>query len=427
MKKYFSYILILIILTGLFAPLIKVSAQSNWVNGDCWKGGVKIMKLPFDTPREGITYEMLCTGELYKGKWQAQGTPPPPEPDGPKTTPTGACFYFVNNAKANFPEDNCKNGPKTYWNGSELTSQTYWSATGLPIPVTPPTTPPTQPPTKKEVDPNYTLLTPLPCDKDRTAGCDENNKLTKYDPSQGTTQIGNYLNTMIRIFIGLCAVLAMIMIIMGGLEYMTSELISSKESGKQKITDAVLGLLLALSSWAILNTINPKLLETDVGSLTEVKVLIEIEGESLSDAITSDSGTPPAGPTAICKEGIQKTTSGIFACGGIAKKVDDMVAAAKAAGIIIGGGGYRTPERQTKLREQNCKGNTTDRAFKCSPPTALPGESRHNNGLAFDLTCDGSTIKDRTNKCFVWLKANAGSFELYNLSSEPWHWSTDGR
>ena len=78
---------------------------------------------------------------------------------------------------------------------------------------------------------------------------------------------GEYLNVMIDIFIGIAAVLAMLMIVIGGIEYMTSELASSKESGKSKITQAVLGLLLVLGAWLILNTLNPKLLSLCLNNL----------------------------------------------------------------------------------------------------------------------------------------------------------------
>ncbi len=78
---------------------------------------------------------------------------------------------------------------------------------------------------------------------------------------------GDYLNIMIDIFIGIAAVLAMLMIVIGGIEYMTSELVSSKESGKSKITQAVLGLLLVLAAWLILNTLNPKLLSLCLNKL----------------------------------------------------------------------------------------------------------------------------------------------------------------
>ncbi|MES2315150.1 MAG: pilin [Patescibacteria group bacterium] len=108
---------------------------------------------------------------------------------------------------------------------------------------------------------NYTLLAPLPCGKNTPAtGC-EGGLQKNIDPTKG---LGAYLNIMIKIFIGLCAVMAVVMIVMGGIEYMTSELISSKEAGRDRITNAVLGLILALGSYALLYTINPDLLNTDV-------------------------------------------------------------------------------------------------------------------------------------------------------------------
>ena len=89
--------------------------------------------------------------------------------------------------------------------------------------------------------------------------------------------LGKYLNTMIKIFIGLCAVLSVVMIIVGGLEYMTSELAHTKEAGKERIWQAILGLLIALGAYALLNTINPDLLETDLDSLK--KVVVKIDGD----------------------------------------------------------------------------------------------------------------------------------------------------
>ena len=62
-----------------------------------------------------------------------------------------------------------------------------------------------------------------------------------------------------------------------------------------------------------------------------------------------------------------------------------------------------------------------------TPPTALPGASRHQQGLAIDFGDNGRTIQTRDNACFLWLSAHAGSYGFANLSSEPWHWSIDGR
>lgn len=131
-----------------------------------------------------------------------------------------------------------------------------------------------------------------------------------------------------------------------------------------------------------------------------------------------------------------ETVGGITVARVIAGRVRDMLAAAKAAGIVLTGGGYRSPEAQINLRRQNCGTTQYDIYEKpsdqCKPPTARPGSSNHEKGLAIDFSLNGGT-KDRAANLadprFRWLKANAGDprFRFYNLASEPWHWSVDGR
>ena len=85
---------------------------------------------------------------------------------------------------------------------------------------------------------------------------------------------------------------------------------------------------------------------------------------------------------------------------------------------------------QIALRRQNC--GTSDYAIyqmspdSCSPPTAIPGRSNHERGLAIDFTSNGQIIRSRSDPAFQWMAANAGSYGFSNLPSEPWHWSTDG-
>lgn len=113
----------------------------------------------------------------------------------------------------------------------------------------------------------YKLLAPLPCEDG--PGC-VLGELKTFNASQENNSLGVYLNLMIKMFIGLCAVLAVVMIVVGGLEYMTSELVHSKEAGKSRITHAILGLIIALSAYALLYTINPDLLnKTDIPKTTE--------------------------------------------------------------------------------------------------------------------------------------------------------------
>jgi len=69
-----------------------------------------------------------------------------------------------------------------------------------------------------------------------------------------------YAANLYRIGLGLAAVLAVIMIVWGGIEYIASAANpSSKEDAKKRIWSAIGGLLLALLSVLILQTIDPAL------------------------------------------------------------------------------------------------------------------------------------------------------------------------
>ncbi len=122
---------------------------------------------------------------------------------------------------------------------------------------------------------------------------------------------------------------------------------------------------------------------------------------------------------------------GIWVHQSIADNVDALLTAAAADGINLGGGGYRSAEGQLRVRRNNC--GTSDYAIyempasSCRPPTARPGSSMHERGLAIDFTYNGGGIGSRSNPGYQWLAANASRFGLFNLPSEPWHWSTNGR
>jgi hypothetical protein len=130
-----------------------------------------------------------------------------------------------------------------------------------------------------KTDTTYTLLAPIPGigDANNVIDTAEHCTIDKNGDKVCTNScpFGSYLSTLIKIFLGICAVLAMIMIVWGGIEYMTSDLASSKESGKKTITQAILGLLLALGAYLILYTINPDLLDVCLNKLpkAEIKVL----------------------------------------------------------------------------------------------------------------------------------------------------------
>ncbi len=113
----------------------------------------------------------------------------------------------------------------------------------------------------------------------------------------------------------------------------------------------------------------------------------------------------------------------------IAGQVQALVGAARSDGIDLHGGGFRPREDQITLRIAHCGTSGYDiferPAGECSPPTARPGASQHELGLAIDFTENGAILTPGS-AGFNWMVANAGSFGLINLPSEAWHWSTTG-
>jgi zinc D-Ala-D-Ala carboxypeptidase len=103
-----------------------------------------------------------------------------------------------------------------------------------------------------------------------------------------------------------------------------------------------------------------------------------------------------------------------------------MVDDAKKAGISISGGGFRTKQRQIELRKINgCPDVWTAPASSCRVPTAIPGRSLHEIGMAVDITSGGKTLTSKS-PAFKWLQAHADEYGFVNLPSEPWHWSITG-
>ena len=219
MKKFLVYSLIILVLFGIFSPVSKVYADDplgtcNYPPGITGPGGVSVSS-------EEMT-QAQCTG-AGGTSWMAN--------------PFGVCT--INGQRnENWQQKNC------------VENNGVWAG-------------------------YYNFLTPLPCPTPGSNGCDANGKLVNFDPTQ-KNNIGAYLNLMLRIFIGICAVLSVVMIVMGGVEYMTSELISSKEAGKERITGAIFGLLLALGAWTLLNQINPDILKSDLSSVADVTVSVEL-------------------------------------------------------------------------------------------------------------------------------------------------------
>lgn len=80
------------------------------------------------------------------------------------------------------------------------------------------------------------------------------------DNKGGLTDANNFAEYVVGIMpfiFGLAVVIAVVQLVIGGMQYALSEGLTSKEDAKDRIWSAIGGLFLALLSWLILNTINP--------------------------------------------------------------------------------------------------------------------------------------------------------------------------
>lgn len=226
---------------------------------------------------------------------------------------------------------------------------------------------------------SYHFLQPLTNPDTNAPLTDFNSGITPANPNP----LGSYLNLMIKIIIGLCAVLAMVMIFLGGIEYMTSEVISSKEHGKERIRNAILGLLVALGSYAILNTINPTLLSTNINlpdvTLTDKTI---VGGESTTSFST-------AGTTALQAIGVTCSGNDLSA---IAQTFVGKVTYSKVDGVknTITGGKLNT----------DCSG-FVDQVYACA---GLNDPGGNTAGIfsgaetVTNISADGTTVNGQTLK-----------------------------
>jgi hypothetical protein len=127
---------------------------------------------------------------------------------------------------------------------------------------------------------NYQPLSPLP---GTTVGVCDPNITNPPDPNCETT-LSTYIPGLFKLLIALAGALAIIMIVIGGVQYLSTDAISGKSEGKERIENAIIGLLLAIGSYIILNTINPGILTLNLG--------LKVPPKPAPSAVATKAGTP---------------------------------------------------------------------------------------------------------------------------------------
>ncbi len=131
------------------------------------------------------------------------------------------------------------------------------------------------------------------------------------------------------------------------------------------------------------------------------------------------------GPGKVPKNKIHLcNVQGIIVNVSVASNLNNMVNAAKKDGLTLSGGGFRTYDKQKELRRTNgCPADDNASPSSCRVPTARPGNSNHEQGEAVDF----NNSHTRSTAVYSWLSKNAAAYSFFNLPSEAWHWSRNGR
>ena len=170
--------------------------------------------------------------------------------------------------------------------------------------------------------------------------------------------------------------------------------------------------------------IESRLAESAALSALDAKLSAEIARQQAALA-RANVGARRSSTRSVVRGNVRlRTVRGITVAAEIADELERLLGAAEDDGIVFGGGGYRDPAQQQALRDRNCPSDSSP-STSCRPPTARPGHSMHERGLAVDFTVNGRTLTSGS-AGYRWLRANAASYGLYNLPGEPWHWSTNG-
>jgi hypothetical protein len=274
--------------------------------------------------------------------------------------------------------------------------------------------------------------------------------------------IGQYIVGIYKWMLLIAGIVATIMIILGGFTYLTSGGNATQAGqGKERITNAIFGLILLLGSYMLLYLINPGLVE-----FRSLKIKV-VEREDLKMPPENESITPGSFDFAAngitkptwdentfdCNKKdtyqpmgvVSKTALATYTCDGIEGNITTIkqmqaplckagaIAKSKGYTISIPGGGWRSFEQQVENWCVSGLKNYWD-VKERKKYNAVPGFSNHGTGVAVDayLKQDGKNLTNPNSKTQcqnndpAWVEKIAEIFyaadnNFLRLESEIWH------
>lgn len=258
------------------------------------------------------------------------------------------------------------------------------------------------------------------------------------EPTVKSSFLGEYVSGVYVYLIGISTSIAIVMIMISGLQWSLGGQ-SSEAIGKAKarIKNAVTGLVLLLSTYLILITVNPNLI---LFKPIELVLILEKEEEE-DDVVSGSVATSFASPSESNIDGP-----------GISTIPYELVSGLEMAAQVLMENGYgmyitsslRTVEKQKELIALNCKnppGSTTCDPKPGRPTTCIlkdldPANCPHTTGRALDIwatkdgevcvaqsqcSSDPSTDDCRADECQATLIQALKDQGFCNLQTEAWH------
>ncbi|MCC7522440.1 hypothetical protein IT407_01385 [Candidatus Uhrbacteria bacterium] len=231
----------------------------------------------------------------------------------------------------------------------------------------------------------------------------------------GVTEVmglGEYINVFYRYLAGISLIVAIVMVVYGGFRYLLGATSGEIGRGKEIIRDALLGMILVLGAYAILNTFNPDTVNLRSPVLPSIQCL-ELPATAVSNRCTNDAS---CGTGRRCvevdtvwsapdyEEAAQDAGSGAIGLGAVGCLTG---VGCLPAALVGGAGGFlygyfnsiSTPIMQCTDGtlgspcgdSEHCSGGVCADGFNvCIPPTGNPlGSPCNDNGNCASGICDG--------------------------------------
>ncbi len=111
-----------------------------------------------------------------------------------------------------------------------------------------------------------------------------------------TNSVDNTVTYGFQVFLGIVTLIAVVQVSVSGIQWMMKDTAASKSDAKKKLTNSLIGLILAMSSWLILNTVNPRVLNLRFNIATSpLQRYINNGVEQAAIATTNGTAAGPGG------------------------------------------------------------------------------------------------------------------------------------